>query len=69
MERKNVNSSNLRSVGYDESNGILEIQFRTNKTYQYLGVPKSIFIGLLSAASKGKYHHRMIKGKFSYRRS
>lgn len=67
MKMVPVSSSNLVSVGYDESSMILRIQFNSG-VYDYFGVPKSIFEGLLSASSKGKYHHAYIKNSFRYSR-
>lgn len=62
-----VQSSNLDSVGYDEENNILIIKFR-NGTYKYFGVPKQIFLKLLNAPSKGKYHHDFIKNNYPYKK-
>ena len=62
-----VSSSNLVSVGYDESSMTLRVKFKSG-TYDYYNVPKSIFDGLLSASSKGSYHHAYIKNSFSYKR-
>lgn len=56
-----VASSNLRAVDYNYSNGTLTILFRNGRTYEYYNVPQHIFEGLLSAPSKGRYHHRYIK--------
>ena len=61
MERIPVQSSNLASVGYDATSSTLEIEFHSGGIYQYDGVPKEIYDGLLSADSKGKYFHRNIK--------
>lgn len=67
MEMIPVKSSNLRSVGYDQATGTLEIQFNSG-TYEYSNVPSSIHTGLMAASSKGSYHHRHIKHAFSYRK-
>lgn len=67
MQRFPVQSSNLQSVGYDESASILEIEFKDSAVYHYLAVPKQIFQGLMSARSKGSYLHQFIKDVFSYR--
>jgi len=66
MKRISVSSSNLRSVGYNEANQVLEIEFHGGRAYQYFDVPKRIHQGLMNAASHGKYFHRNIKGKYSY---
>jgi hypothetical protein len=35
MDRQRVNSSNLRSVGYDEEESVLEIEFQAGPVYRY----------------------------------
>ena len=66
MERKTVSSTNISSIGYE--NGILEIRFRNGGTYQYYGVPESVYHSLMNASSKGRYLERYIKGKYRYRK-
>lgn len=66
MERINVISSNLKSVGYDKSTNILEIEFHQGTVYQYFGVPESIFISLINSSSKGEFHSQFIKDNFNY---
>lgn len=66
MERLPVASSNLKSVGYDSSNQILEIEFKDNSVYQYFAVPESVFQNLMTAGSKGTYLHSHVKGRFRY---
>lgn len=66
MKRVPVSSSNLSSVGYDESNQVLEIEFNGGRIYQYFDVPKRIHQELMNANSHGKYFHRSIKDKYSY---
>lgn len=68
MHRQSVNSSNLKSVGYDSTTQILEIEFHHGGVYQYSGVSHAVFDGLLSAGSKGTYFHSHIKGRYPYRR-
>ena len=68
MERKNVISSNLKSIGYDEESKVLEIEFKSGGTYQYYSVPPQIFTNLSSAPSKGKFFHSHIKDVFSFKK-
>lgn len=68
MIRTPVTSSNLCSVGYDEDGQVLEIEFRNGGVYQYYSVPRSIYEGLMNAASHGKYFHAHIRDVFTYRR-
>ena len=67
MQMIPVSSSNLVAVGYDPQTMTLRVQFNSG-TYDYYNVPKNIFDGLLSAPSKGSYHHSFIKNSFSYKR-
>ncbi|HEV2193345.1 MAG TPA: KTSC domain-containing protein [Nitrosopumilaceae archaeon] len=65
MERIRTKSSDLRSVGYDELTRILEIEFHHGGIYQYFGVPKNIYDGLIkSVSSYGQYHTRYIKNRY-----
>lgn len=64
MQREQVRSSNLRSVGYDAASQILEIQFNSGSIYQYSGVSMATYNGLMSASSHGKYFDRFIKNVF-----
>ena len=57
-----VSSSNLASVGYE--NGILHVRFHSGGLYEFTHVPPSVYSGLMSAGSKGRYFHAFIKGKY-----
>lgn len=61
MEMIYVESSNLLAVGFDENQNRLIIEFKKSGTYQYFGVDKSVFNGLLNANSKGTYFDQYIK--------
>lgn len=66
MERNYVTSSNIRSVGYDTDNQILEIEFNSGAVYRYSNVPNSEYEGMMNADSKGKYFHSNIKERYSF---
>lgn len=66
MEWQRVSSSNLARVRYDEDTNTLEIEFHGGNQYQYFDVPKRIYEELISAASKGGYFHKQIKGHYRY---
>lgn len=68
MKRKEVVSSNLKSVGYDQITKLLEIEFKGGRLYQYSSVPPQIYEGLMNAASKGKFFHAHIRDTFSYKK-
>lgn len=69
MDRKQVESSNLASVGYDANTKILEVEFNDGGIYQYSGVPPEIHTGLMNASSHGEYLNRHIKsGGYDYKK-
>ena len=65
MNRIHVESSNLKSIGYDPEQQILEIEFRGNVVWQYRNVPMSVWLELESAPSKGKYFQSQIRERFA----
>ena len=66
MVMQPVFSSNIASIGYE--NGTLYVRFHNGGTYAYFNVPQSVYEGLMSAPSHGKYLHAHIKGSYSYRK-
>ncbi len=69
MKRQKVSSSNLRSVGYDEAEGILEIEFQDGRVYRYYEVPKEVYEDLLSAPSLGRFFLANVKDVYRYARA
>lgn len=61
-----VVSTNLSAVGYDAIAKTLVIAFYHGGVYEYYGVPKSEYTGLLESESKGKYFHAHIKDVYDY---
>ncbi|HEC0540727.1 TPA: KTSC domain-containing protein, partial [Klebsiella pneumoniae] len=53
MDRQPVVSSNIRSVGYDANDSILEIEFNNGAIYQYFDIPENIYSDLISSDSIG----------------
>ena len=68
MNRQNVVSSNIRSIGYDQISMVLEVEFLNGSVYQYIGVPESLFNELMKAPSHGTFLAQNIKDRFAYRR-
>jgi len=66
MERVGIDSSNLRSVGYDDNNSILEVEFNYGGIYQYFDVPQNVYTGLFNAPSAGQFFDVNVK-KAGYR--
>ena len=68
MKRRRVTSSSLRSVGYDESAKILEIEFQNGRVYRYYDVPRDVYEELMNAESLGSYFVENIRDNFRYSR-
>jgi len=66
MIRQPVSSTDIRSIGYDPESKILEIEFHSGGIYQYFEVPPSVYSGLMSASSHGKYFHQHVKNIYRY---
>ena len=68
MYRQPVDSSNIRSVGYDDTIQVLEIEFHHGGAYRYLGVPPHMHQALMRAESMGTYFNQNIKPLYSFTR-
>jgi hypothetical protein len=66
MRRNLVQSSSIRSVGYDSKKLILEIEFNSGRIYQYFDVPRSQFKKLCDSTSKGQFFNTSIKGNYPH---
>jgi hypothetical protein len=66
MERLIVESSIIRSVGYDAANDVLQIEFNRGHVRNYFGVPPSVYREMITAGSKGKYYLKHIRDKFEF---
>lgn len=67
MKRQSVHSSNIASIGYDDNNKILEIEFHHGGVYQYLNVPFDVYEKLMDANSHGTYFSANIRNNSLYR--
>lgn len=68
MERRKVNSSKLRSVGYDERSRVLEIELTDGSVFQYTGVSPEVHRRLMSAPSMVSYYQDKIEEEFPRKR-
>ncbi|MHB0999362.1 MAG: KTSC domain-containing protein [Armatimonadota bacterium] len=67
MDRDSVKSSNIKSIGYDATMRILEVEFHSGSIYQYSNVPSSIHVALMSASSCGRYFQQNVRNCFKYK--
>lgn len=70
VERKTVDSSQIKSVGYDEATQTLEVEFKSAgaSVYQYRGVPPDMADALVRSESVGRFFGQHIRGRFDHER-
>ena len=61
-----VDSTTLRTVGYDAERQLLQIEFHNRSIYQYFEVPATVYEELLKAPSKGACFNRSIRSRFDF---
>lgn len=62
--RKPVQSSNVKSIGYDSVGRVLEVEFHNGGVYHYQDVDPEDHKRLMAAQSVGSHLHTHIKGRF-----
>jgi hypothetical protein len=67
MERTAVESSSLRSIGYDPGTRVLEVEFSSGRIYSYSDVPPETHDWLMRSKGKGGYFNRMIRDRYAMR--
>lgn len=68
MERKRVNASTIRSVGYDPGRQVLEIEFTSGSVVQYSGVSPEVHRRFASSPSPGSFFQDQIDENFPSRK-
>jgi hypothetical protein len=68
MERKRINASAIRSVGYDAGRQLLEIEFSSGSVVQYSGVSPEIHRRLMNSPSPGSFFQDQIDENFPSKR-
>ena len=68
MDRKRVNASNIRSVGYDPGKQLLEIEFTSGSIVQYSDVSPEVHRRFVSSPSPGSFFQDQIDENFPSKR-
>jgi hypothetical protein len=67
--RKPRPSEAVASIGHDRAHSRLFVRFKqSSRLYVYFDVPRSLFYQMRRAASKGRFVHRRLIGRFYYAR-
>src|SRR5205823_11811103 len=65
MQRKRVNSSKLRSVGYDEGTKTLEVEMSNGQVYQYVGVYPEVYRRFMAAPNPTSFFDDKIAEEYT----
>lgn len=68
MERTRVNSSKIRSVGYDEKRMILEVEMSNGQVFQYGKVYPEVYRRFMAAPNPTSFFEDRIAEEYSGRR-
>jgi hypothetical protein len=64
VDRKRVNASNIRSIGYDAGRQVLEVEFTSGSIAQYSGVSPEVHRRFMNAPSPGSFFQDQIEEHF-----
>ncbi|MBK0380548.1 KTSC domain-containing protein [Mucilaginibacter segetis] len=65
MHRKTVESTALKSIGYDAEKHVLELEFReSGDVWQYLNVKPAVYKKMMESESLGSFFVNKVKGVF-----
>jgi hypothetical protein len=68
MERKRVNSSRIRSVGYDEKSMTLEVEMANGQVWQYARVYPEVYRRFMAAPNPTSFFEDRIAEEYSGKR-
>jgi XTP/dITP diphosphohydrolase len=68
MQRIPVESSDIVSIGYDEREQVLEVEFQGGRVYQYRGVEPDVHRHFMRADSHGQYFNSFINNRYKYKK-
>ena len=68
MERKRVNASNIRAIGYDAARQLLEVEFTSGPIVQYAGVSPEVHRRFINSPSPGSFFQDQIDENFPSKR-
>jgi hypothetical protein len=68
VERKRVNSSKVRSVGYDEKTRTLEVEMSNGEVFQYGGVYPEVYRRFMAAPNPTTFFDDKIAEEYAAKR-
>lgn len=68
ISRTSVDSEAIRSIGYEPSKKILQVEFHGGAVYNYFKVPGYVYERFMKADSKGAVCNHYIKNHYKFLR-
>lgn len=66
LDHFDVQSSSIKTVGYDKESGDMHVNFHDTGRYVYHGVPLDVYQGFMMSSSKGNFLHANVKNRFAF---
>jgi KTSC domain len=66
MERKMLNSTNLKAAGFDPLAKLLEIEFSDGSVRLFKGVPNEVYRRLMAAPNPAAYYEDRIAEEYAF---
>jgi len=67
LEEYNITTTSAGIADFEYKNETLQISFLDGNTYEYFGVPKSVYVKFVNAPVPGRFARRHIYNSFVYR--
>jgi hypothetical protein len=68
MQRKRVNSSKIRSVGYDDATRTLEVEMSNGQVFQYSGVYPEVYRRFMAVPNPTSFFDDKIAEEYTAKR-
>lgn len=68
IEFKEIETSAIESVDYDEKTTELVVTFRDSRSYKYFNVPVVVFRNFVNSPVKSKFFNNIIRGYYDYKK-
>ena len=66
MHRYPIHSTNIVSVGYDEVNEVLEIEFKLEIVHQYYNVPLCEYVAFMKSENVEAFYLNYIQSQYHF---
>lgn len=68
MERTNIDTRLIKSMGYDKEKKIMEVEFTSDMIYQYNNFPEELYEEIVNHKSIDKFFKLNVVNRYHYNR-